>query len=562
MADLANRMAQRSAEVIKVLMKLGVTATVNETIDADTAELVVAEFGNTVERVSEGDVETELLTPKQEDPANLKPRCAVVSIMGHVDHGKTTILDALRNTSVAAKEAGGITQHIGAYQVTVNNKPITFIDTPGHQAFTKMRARGAGVTDIVALVVAADDGVKEQTIESIKHSKLAKTPLVVIVNKMDAPGADPARIYTQLTEHSVITEPQGGDILAVEVSAKEGTNLAKIPETILLQAELLELKANPDATASGVVLESGMDVGRGPMATVIMKRGKLKKGDIFVSGATWGKVRAMLDWQSKPMSQAMPGEPARIQGFTSPPNAGEDFAVVKNEATAREISDYRRRRGNTSEPNRLTLEEQLKQAETTELNVVLKADTHGSAEALAATLEALSSDEMAVKVAYKGVGDVNESDADLASVLNGYIVAFSVRINKQAAEVIKRHNTPTNSSTIIYEAENALKEHIEKVLRGDEIALEEVGKATVLQVFDIGKVGKIAGCKVTEGKVRATCIAKLKRGDEELCSGKLASLKHEKTKVSEVVVGKECGIKIADWDDYQPNDLITLYLPA
>lgn len=560
-ADLANRMAERSAEVVKRLLKLGAPATVNETIDADVAELVAQDFGHSVKRVRDADVETDILTVEKDDPSKLVPRPPVVSVMGHVDHGKTSLLDALRKTSLADKEAGGITQHIGAYQAEVGGKRVTFIDTPGHRAFTKMRARGALATDIVALVVAADDGVKEQTVESIKHAKLAKTPMVVVVNKIDAPAADPNKVYTQLLEHEVVVEPQGGETLAVEVSAKEGKNLDKLPEALLLQAELMELKANPNVPPTAVVLEAGMDIGRGPMATVIVKSGTLKKGDVFVAGSAWGRVRALLDWQSKPMDKAMPGQPARIQGFITAPEAGDDFAVVASESKAREIHDYRKRRGGEREIRRLTLEEQLKQShEDEKINIVIKADTHGSLEALCTALEALGSEQQTVNILYRGIGDVNESDADLASLSKGFVVAFAVRVNKQAQEQIKRHNIFLSTSTIIYEAEKAVKEHLELLQKGSEgEAMTELGKAEVLQVFDIGKFGKIAGCRITEGKVKAGCIAKVKRLEEELFSGKLSSLKQEKSKVGEIGAGRECGLRVGDFEDYRQGDIIEFY---
>ena len=559
-ADLANRMAERSAEVVKRLLKLGVPATVNESIDADTAELVAQEFGHSVKRVSDADVETDMFADK-DDSGQLLPRAPIVSVMGHVDHGKTSLLDALRETSLADKEAGGITQHIGAYQVEVGGRRVTFIDTPGHQAFTKMRARGALATDIVALVVAADDGVKEQTVESIKHARLAKTPILVVVNKIDAPGADPGKVYGQLLEHEVAVESRGGEVLATEVSAKQGKNLDKLLESLLLQAELMELRANPNATASAVVLEAGMDVGRGPMATVIVKRGTLKRGDVFVAGNTWGRIRALLDWQSKPMDEALPGQPARLQGFSAPAEAGDDFVVVANEAKAREISDYRKRRSGGRETSRLTLEEQLNQSKNDEkVNIVLKADTHGSSEALAAALEALGDEQIKINVLYKGIGDVNESDADLASLSNGFVVAFAVRTNRQAQEQLKRHDIPLASSTIIYEAERAVKEYIEQRLKSSQDeALTELGKAEVLQVFEIGKVGKIAGCRITEGKVKAGCVAKVKRLDEELFSGRLSSLKQEKAKVGELGSGRECGLKVGDFEDYRQGDTIEFY---
>ncbi len=559
-ADLANRMAVRSAEMVKRLLKLGAPATVNESIDADTAELLAQEFGHSVKRVSDSDIETSIAV-EADDPTLLRPKPPVVSIMGHVDHGKTSILDALRKTSLASKEAGGITQHIGAYQVDVGEKKVTFIDTPGHQAFSKMRARGAIATDIVALVVAADDGVKEQTVESIKHAKLARTPIVVVVNKMDAPGADPNKVYTQLLEHEVAVEAQKGDVLSVEVSAKENRNLDKLLESLLLQAELMELKANPKAAASAVVLEARMDLGRGPMATVIIKRGVLNRGDAFVAGNSWGRVRALLDWQSKPMEEATPGQPARIQGFSSPPEAGDEFTVTSDEAKAREIAEYRNRRGGGREFSRLSPEEQMKQAANeAKINIVIKADTHGSVEALAHSLTALGDDKTEINIIHKGIGDVNESDADLASLAGGFIVAFAVRVNKQAQEGLKRHNTSVISSVIIYEAENAVKEHIELLQKGEDGRnLTELGKAEVLQVFDIGKIGKIAGCRITEGKVRSGCVAKVKRSEDEVFSGKLSSLKHEKSKVGELNAGQECGLRVGDFEDYRQGDTIEFY---
>jgi translation initiation factor IF-2 len=564
--ELANRMAVRGAEVIKALMKLGVMATITQSIDADTAELVVQEFGHRARRVSESDVELGL-EGAADTEAELQPRPPVVTVMGHVDHGKTSLLDALRQTDVAAKEAGGITQHIGAYQVlTEGGHRITFIDTPGHEAFTAMRARGASVTDIVVLVVAADDGVMPQTIEAIKHAKAANAPIVVAINKMDRPDANPDRVRQELLSHEVVVEEMGGDTQSVEVSALKHTGLDELEEAIALQAEILDLRANPDRPAEGTVIESRLDRGRGPVATILVQKGTLHQGDIVVAGSEWGRIRAMLDDKGRNLHDAEPAMPVEILGLTGVPSAGEPFVVVENEGRAREISEFRTRRlrekqaaGNLAA--RGTLDQMLARiaaGEQKEVAVVIKADVQGSAEAIQAIVSKQSTDEVRVRVLLSGVGQITESDVQLAHASKAVMIAFNVRATAQARELAQRDGVDIRYYSIIYE----VADDIEQLVKGKTApkARERfLGYAEVRQVFTITKVGKVAGCMVTEGAVKRGAGVRLLRDGVVIHTGELTQLKRFKDDVREVARGYECGLSFANFHDLQEGDMVECY---
>jgi len=563
-AELANRMAVRGADVVKQLMKMGVMATINQVLDADTAELLVAEFGHQVKRVSEADVESGLegALDRAED---VQPRAPVVTVMGHVDHGKTSLLDALRQSDVAAHEAGGITQHIGAYQVDIGTgRPVTFIDTPGHAAFTEMRARGARVTDIVVLVVAADDGVMPQTIEAINHAKAAHVPIVVAINKIDRPDADPERVRQALLNHDVVLEAFGGDVLHAEVSATQRTNLDKLIETIQLQAEILELKANPDREAQGVVIEAKLDRGRGVVATVLIQRGTLNIGDIIVCGAQWGRVRAMIGDRGQAVEQAGPSVPVEVLGLDGVPDAGDPLVVVDSERRAREITEYRqrkRREQTAAATGRGSVEEmfsQLAGGETKELPVVVKSDVHGSMEAIVAGLEKLSTDEVAVRVLHSGVGAITESDVTLAMASKAVIIGFNVRANAQARELARREGVEIRYHSIIYELLDEMKAGLSGLLTP---ASREttLGHAEIREVFTVSKVGKIAGCRVIDGLIRRGSRVRLLRDDVVIHDGALGSLKRFKDDVREVREGFECGIGIEGWSDLREGDVIEAY---
>ena len=562
--ELANRMAERGVDVIKSLMKMGVMATGSEIIDADTAELLVTEFGHTVRRVSESDVEIGL--KGAEDAAeHLEPRAPVVTVMGHVDHGKTSLLDALRKANVVDKEAGGITQHIGAYQVTgMAGRKITFIDTPGHAAFSEMRVRGAKATDIVVLVVAADDGIMPQTVEAIHHAQAAEVPIIVAINKMDRPDADPGRVRTELLQHNVVLEEMGGEILSVEISAKERTNLDKLEETILLQADLLDLKANPGRAAEGVIIEAKMEPGRGPVATALVQRGSLKVGDIFVAGGEWGRVRALVGDQGRGVDEAGPSVPVEILGLTGTPSAGDDLSVVESEDRAREITEFRRRRKRdikVAATGRGTLEqmfERIQEGEAEGLPVVVKGDAHGSVEAIVGSLEKLATDEVKVLVLHAGVGAINESDVTLARASNALIVGFNVRANPQARALAKRDNVEIRYYSIIYNITDDLKAGLSGLLKP---TLREniLGYAAIREVFAITKVGKVAGCMVTEGQVRRGAKVRLLRDDVVVHEGSLSQLKRFKDNVREVKDGTECGMAFEHYQDIQVGDTIECF---
>jgi translation initiation factor IF-2 len=563
--ELASRMAERSVNVIKSLMKLGIMATVNEVIDADTAELVAQEYGHRVKRVTEAAVEQGLTSGPDEDTV-MKHRPPVVTIMGHVDHGKTSLLDALRSTNVVAGEAGGITQHIGAYQVrSKSGQKITFIDTPGHEAFTAMRARGAKVTDIVILVVAADDGIMPQTIEAIRHAKAAGVPMIVAINKIDKPGANPARIKTDLLNHEVVLEDMGGETLSVEVSATQKTNLDKLEEVILLQAELLDLKANPDRTAEGAIIEAKMEKGVGSVGTVLVQRGTLHVGDIFVAGAEWGRVRALVNEHGKQVKSAMPSAPVEVVGFGGTPAAGDDFVVVQDEARAREVTEFRRRKIRDKEHaagiGGSTMEQmfaKIKAGAANELNVVVKADVQGSVEALTGTLSKLGTDAVKVNVIHGAVGAINESDVTLARTYGGILIGFNVRANAQAREVAKRDDVDIRYYSIIY----AVSDDIKQVLTGmlaPTFKENFIGYAEIREVFNITKTGKVAGCMVTQGVIKRGCKVRLLRDNVVIHEGDLSQLKRFKDDVREVREGYECGIALANYQDIQKGDMIECF---
>ena len=564
--ELAARMAARMPDVIKSLMKMGVMATPAQVLDADTAELIVQEFGHRVRRVSESDVELGIDGEADED-AELEPRPPVVTIMGHVDHGKTSLLDALRSTDVAAGEAGGITQHIGAYQVTTKaGNRITFIDTPGHEAFTAMRSRGASVTDIVILVVAADDGVMPQTIEAIRHAKAADAPIIVAINKMDKPDANPDRVRQELLSHDIVVEEMGGDTQDVPVSATKKTGLDKLEEAIMLQAEILELRANPDRAAEGSVIESRLDRGRGPVATMLVQKGTLKQGEIVVAGAEWGRIRAMLDDRGQQIKLAGPSTPVEILGLSSVPSAGEPFVAVENEARAREISEFRQRKlrdrnaaGATSA--RGTLEEMLARAvagELKEVALVIKADVQGSAEALQGAVMKLAHEEVKVRVLLAGVGQITESDVQLAKASNGVIIAFNVRATAQARELAQRDGVDIRYYSIIYD----VADDVEQMVKGKVApkARENfLGYAEVRKVFDITKTGKVAGCMVTEGLVKRGAGVRLLRDGVVIHTGQLSQLKRFKDDVREVARGYECGLSFAGYNDLKEGDVVECF---
>jgi translation initiation factor IF-2 len=563
--ELSNRMAERSVNVIKSLMKLGIMATINEVIDADTAELVAQEFGHKVKRITEDAVEDALKTAA-DDSAVMKTRPPVVTVMGHVDHGKTSLLDSLRSANVAAGEAGGITQHIGAYQVrTSKNQKITFIDTPGHEAFTAMRARGAKVTDIVVLVVAADDGIMPQTVEAIKHAKAAEVPIIVAINKMDKPGANPSRVKTDLLSHEVVVEDMGGEVLAIEVSATQKINLDKLEEAIMLQAELLDLKANPDRAAEGAIIEAKMEKGVGSVGTVLVQRGTLHVGDIFVAGAEWGRVRVLINEHGKQVKSAMPSAPVEVVGFGGTPAAGDDFIVVNDEAKAREVSEFRRRKirekEHVSSVGGSTMEQmfaKIKAGETTELSVIVKADVQGSAEALNGTLSKIGTEKVKVKVLHSAVGPINESDVTLAKTNGAVIIGFNVRANAQAREVAKRDNVDIRYYSIIYEVSDDMKQVLTGML-APTFKEAFIGYAEVREVFNITKVGKVAGCRVTQGVIKRGCKVRLLRDNTVIHEGDLSQLKRFKDDVKEVREGYECGMGLANYQDIQVGDMIECF---
>lgn len=565
-AELANRMASRQGDVIKSLMKMGVMATATQSIDGDTAELIVEEFGHRVKRVAESDVEIGI-KGVEDRPEDLAPRAPVVTVMGHVDHGKTSLLDALRSADVAGAEAGGITQHIGAYQVTApSGKKITFIDTPGHEAFTSMRARGASVTDVVVLVVAADDGVMPQTIEAIKHAKASNAPIIVAINKMDKPGANPTRVRQELLSHEIVVEDMGGDTQDVEVSALKRTGLDKLEEAILLQAEMLDLRANPDRMAEGTVIESRLDRGRGPVASVLVQKGTLRRGDIVVAGAEWGRVRAVLDDRGRQLKDAGPSMPVEILGIAGVPGAGEPFVVVENDVRAREISEFRQRtikekQAATQVAARGTLDQMLARIQAgdqKEVALLIKADVQGSAEAISTTVQKLAHEEVAIRVLNASVGQITESDIQFAKASDAIIVAFNVRATTQARELAQREGVDIRYYSIIYQ----VADDVEQLVKGKVAPKHRekfLGYAEIRQVFNITKTGKVAGCYVTEGLVKRGCGVRLLRENVVIHQGELSQLKRFKDDVKEVARGYECGLSFAGYNDLREGDVVECY---
>ena len=562
--ELASRMAERGGDVIKSLMKMGVMATINQTIDADTAELIIGEFGHTVRRVSAADVEVGLEGEVDIDD-HLLPRPPVVTIMGHVDHGKTSLLDALRQTDVAAHEAGGITQHIGAYQVNLpTGKKITFIDTPGHAAFTEMRARGANVTDIVVLVVAGDDGIMPQTVEAIHHAKAAKVPILVAINKMDKPDSNANRVRQELLSHELVTEDLGGDILTVEVSAKTKMNLDKLEEALLLQAEILDLKANPDRAATGAVIEAKVERGRGSVATLLVQKGTLKVGDIFVAGAEWGRVRALLDDHGRPIESAGPASPVEVLGLQGTPQAGDVFVVVETEARAREITEFRLHREREKQAAagaRSTLEQmfsRIQSGEAKEVPVVIKADVQGSVEAIVSSLNQLGTDEVKARVLHAAVGGVNESDITLARASGGMIIGFNVRANPQAREMARRDHVDIRYYSIIYNVVDDIKAAMSGML-APTLREKFLGNAEIREIFNITKTGKVAGCMVTEGMMKRGGKVRLLRDNVVIHEGTLKTLRRFKDEVREVKEGFECGMAFENYDNIEKGDVIECF---
>ncbi len=563
--ELANRMATRSSEIVKSLMKNGVLATATQTIDGDTAELVVIEFGHTVKRVSDADVEIGLETVVDSSEGEKRP--PVVTVMGHVDHGKTSLLDAIRSTDIVSKESGGITQHIGAYQIETKDKQIiTFIDTPGHAAFSAMRARGANITDIVVLVVAADDSVMPQTIEAIQHALEAKAPIVLAINKIDTPGSNPLKVKQDLLQHNVITEDVGGEVVAVEVSALKKTNIDELLSVINLQSELLELKAVKEGDASGVVVESRVDAGRGVVATLLVSRGTLKIGDIVVAGANWGRVKALLDYKGDRRKLAVPSEPVEILGLNSVPQAGDQFAVVKSESRAREVSEYRQSLAQKNNPltARTTVTNvdqmltQIKQGQRKALPIILKTDVNGSMEAISAALRDLQNDEVTSQIILSGVGALNESDIMLAVSSGAIVVAFNVRADAPAKKIAKQHNIEIKYYSIIYN----ILDDIKNLLSGLMAPIESevfLGYAKIKKVFKITKIGKIAGCEITEGVVKKNIKVRLLRENVVIHEGDLSTLKHHQKEVDEVKEGMECGMALENYEDIKEGDLIECF---
>lgn len=562
--ELANRMAEKSADVIKRLMSMGVMATINQAIDADTAQIIVEDMGHKYKRVADSDVEEGLSGP--EDAAeDLLPRAPIVTVMGHVDHGKTSLLDALRETNVVAKEAGGITQHIGAYQITVaNGQKITFIDTPGHEAFSEMRARGAKVTDIVVLVVAANDGVMPQTVEAIRHAQAAEVPIVVAINKIDLPGADPMHIKTELLQYGIGVEEMGGESLCAEISAKKRINIDKLVEAILLQAEMLDLKANPNRVAEGAVVEAKMEKGRGSVATVLVQRGTLNVGDILIAGKEWGRVRAMFNEHGKKVVSAGPATPVEVIGLQGTPMAGDNFVVAKDETQAREVTGYRIRKERDAKLVKSAksameqMMDKIKSGESKHLSVIIKADVQGSIEALEGSLKKLSNDEVSVQILHSAVGGISESDITLAKASDAFVIGFNVRANAQARDMAHRDGIDIRYYSIIYDVVDDVKKALEGMLT-PELREKILGYAQIRNVFNITGVGKVAGCMVTEGMVKRGAKIRLLRDNVVIHDGNLGQLKRYKDDVKEVKEGYECGMSFENYNDIQVNDNIECY---
>ena len=562
--ELANRMAERGVDIIKFLMKQGDMLKITDVVDADTAELVAEEFGHTVKRVSESDVELGLMG-EDDDQGDLEPRAPIVTIMGHVDHGKTSLLDALRNANVVSGEAGGITQHIGAYQVETPGGVVSFVDTPGHAAFTAMRARGAQATDIVILVVAADDGVMPQTIEALNHAKAAEVPMIIAINKMDKPEADPTRVRNELLQHEIVLESLGGEVQEVQISALKHTNLDKLLEAILLQAEILELKANPHRSADGVVIEAKLDKGRGPVATVLVQRGTLELGDIFVAGSAWGRVRALVNDKGENVDHAGPSVPVEVLGLNSAPEAGDQFVVVESDARAREITDYRERKrremkgapvsGSTSLEQMMS---KLKENELSEMPILVKSDVQGSGEAISQAIDKLGTDEVAARVVHQAVGGISESDVTLASASNALIMGFNVRANNQAREAAEAAGIEIRYYNVIYDLVDDVKAALSGMLSPEQRETF-LGNAEILEVFNISKVGKVAGCRVSEGSVERGAKVRLIRDSVVIHEGTLSTLKRFKDEVKDVTAGQECGMAFEKYEDMRAGDVIECF---
>ena len=562
--ELANRMAEKGADVIKKLMALGVMATINQPIDGDTAQIVVEEMGHRVKRVSDSDVELGL-KGEEDRPEEMQPRAPVVTVMGHVDHGKTSLLDALRETNVASHEAGGITQHIGAYQITVKTgDKITFIDTPGHEAFSEMRARGAKVTDIVVLVVAANDGIMPQTVEAIRHAQAAEVPIVVAINKIDLPGADPMKVKTALLQHGIAVEELGGESLCAEVSAKKRINIDKLVEAILLQAEILDLKANPNRKAEGAVIEAKMEKGRGSVATVLVQKGTLHIGDIVIAGKEWGRVRAMFNEMGKKMNEAGPAAPVEVLGLQGPPAAGDDFIVVADENQAKEVTGYRIRKERDAKlvkSAKSAMEQMLdkiKSGEVKHLPVIIKADVQGSIEAIEGTITKLSNDEVSVQILHSAVGPISDSDVTLAKASNAFIIGFNVRAIPHARDMARQDGVDIRYYSIIYDVADDIKKALEGML-SPELKEKILGYAEIRNVFNITGVGKVAGCMITEGMVKRGAKVRLLRDNVVIHDGSLGQLKRFKDDVKEVKEGYECGMSFENYNDIQVGDFIECY---
>ena len=562
--ELANRMAEKSTDVIKKLMSLGVMATINQPIDADTAQIIVEEFGHKFKRVADSDVE-QAINHEEDRPDQLVHRPPVVTVMGHVDHGKTSLLDALRETNVAAKEAGGITQHIGAYQITVpTGDKITFIDTPGHEAFSEMRARGAKVTDIVVLVVAANDGIMPQTIEAIRHAQAAEVPIVVAINKIDLPGADPMKVKTALLQHGIGVEEMGGESLCAEVSEKKRINIDKLVDAILLQAEMLDLKANPNRKADGAVIEAKMEKGRGTVVTALVQNGTLHVGDICIAGKEWGRVRAMFNEHGQKLQEAEPATPVEVLGLQGTPSAGDDFVVVDDENQAKEITNYRIRKEREAKlvkSAKSAMEQMLdkiKSGEVKHLPLIIKADVQGSIEAIESTINKLSNDEVSVQILHSAVGPISESDISLAKASHALVIGFNVRANPLARDMARRDGVEIKYYSIIYDVLNDVKKGLEGML-SPELKEKLLGYAEIREVYNITGVGKVGGCMITEGLVRRGAKIRLLRDNVVIHDGTIGQLKRFKEDVKEVKEGYECGISFENYNDIQKGDFIECY---
>ena len=556
--DLANRMAEQSSNIIKHLMGMGVTVTINHTIDSDTAEYLVKEFGHNPLR--EKKTEDIIKNIKAIKPENLQNRPPIITVMGHVDHGKTSVLDVIRSTNIVSGEFGGITQHIGAYQVKRNNEKITFIDTPGHAAFTEMRARGSKLTDIVVLVVAANDGVMPQTIESIKHAKAAKVPIVVAINKCDLPDADPQKIKNQLLKHELIAEELSGDTIMVEISTKSKKNIDKLLELILLQAELLDLKCNFNSNSNGIVLESKIDVGRGPIANIIVTSGNLRKGDYFVCGTKWGKVRAIIDDTGNQINQALPSTPVEVLGINGAAKSGDDFLVLDTEKEAKSLSAARVEEIKISKSPlaMFTQESAFKDKKSEDLNIIVKSDVHGSSEAIKSAINQINHDEIKTKIILSDVGMVTESDVNLSKASNAILIAFNVKPSKEAKKIAEQNKVKISSFNIIYELIDFVKSQMSGLL-SPEIEEKVIGSAEILEIFKVSKVGKVAGSRVIDGEITQDALARIIRDGSIIYNGKISTIFKEKNQAKQVSAGLECGISFKDFSDFQKKDIIEAY---